>query len=274
MTFHPASERSLTVTTATLLSLRDAPIETSTVPGGREYQQDAATWLRATEDPETGSLFLVAAVADGMGSGKDSDLIANDAVFLAATITAAHGPDNPDAAIRAAREIITVQHEDRGENDNSTLVLATVHDRVVRLAWVGDSRAYALDAGGRLRRLTTDHNRAPYAPNVLTRTLLGEPDHYCGGSDDCAGHTPETAVFDPWVGDGTAERVMLCTDGVCGVLDDNRIADILRSAPNANRAAKRLTGEAVRAATASGIRADNATALVIDLVDFRAEANK
>jgi len=261
------------VTTATRLSLRDAPIETSTLPGGREYQQDASTWLRATE-PGTDHTFIVAAVADGMGSGKNSDLIANDAVFLAATIAAAHGPDSPDAAIRAAREIIAVQHEDRGECDNSTLVLATVANGVVGVAWVGDSRAYVLDSRGRLHRLTRDHNRAPYAPNVLTRTLLGMPDHRCGSSDDCAEHTPESACLDIPAHAHVADRVMLCTDGVCGVLGDERIADILRDAPNANRASKRLTGEAVRKATAAGIRADNATALVIDLADFRAQANK
>ena len=261
------------MTTATRLSLRDAPIETSALQGGREYQQDASTWLRATE-PGTDHPFIVAAVADGMGSGKDSDLIADDAVFLAATIAAAHGPDSPDAAIRAAREIIAVQHEDRGECDNSTLVLATVANGVVGVAWVGDSRAYVLDSRGRLHRLTKDHNRAPCAPNVLTRTLLGTPDHQCGSSDNCAEHTPEFAEFGIPVHDGGAERVLLCTDGVCGVLDDARVAEILRDAPNPNRAAKRLTGEAVRVATAAGLKADNATALVIDLADFRAEANK
>ncbi len=263
------------MTTITALSLRDAPIETSTLQGGRAYQQDASTWLRAT-DPTTGRLFLVAAVADGMGSGKNSDLIANDAVFLSATITAAYGPgDSEAAAIRATRELINVQHEDRGENDNSTLVLATYDGSVLRVAWVGDSRAYAFTGRGRLIPLTRDHNRAPHAPNVLTRTLLGELDHRCGGSDDCTGHTPEAAVFEPTPETGALERILLCTDGVCGVLSDGEIAEVLRGATNANRAAKRLTGSAVRTATDRGVeQPDNATALVIDLADFRAEANR
>jgi serine/threonine protein phosphatase PrpC len=262
------------MTTATALSLRDAPIETSALQGGRAYQQDAATWLRAT-DPATGRPFMVAAVADGMGSGKDSDLIANDAVFLAATITSAYGSERPDAAIRAAREVIAVQHEDRGGNDNSTLILATYDGSALRVAWVGDSRAYAFTSRGRLVPLTRDHNRAPYRPNVLTRTLLGELDHRCGSSDDCTGHTPESAVFEPTPETGPLERILLCTDGVCGVLSDGEIAEVLRGASNANRAAKRLTGSAVRAATARGVeQPDNATALVIDLADFRAQANR
>lgn len=262
----------------TRLGLRDAPIETSTVQGGRDYQQDASTWLRAT-DPATDHVFLVAAVADGMGSGKNSDLIANDAVFLAATIAAAYGPEHPECAIRATRDIIAVQHEDRGYYDNSTLVLATVQTGAawprVQVAWVGDSRAYVLDSRGRLHRLTNDHNRAPHAPNVLTRTLLGEIDHHCGSSDDCAEHTPESAAHNGPAHASAPERILLCTDGVCGVLGDARIADILRGAPNAARASKRLTGEAVRAAAAQGVvQPDNATALVIDLADFRAEANR
>lgn len=57
--------------------------------------------------------------------------------------------------------------------------------------------------------------------------------------------------------------VLLVTDGVCGPLAEAQISHILQTAPNPRRAARRLTGSAVRA-DGQG-RADNATALVIDL---------
>lgn len=242
------------------LHLGNASIHTSTRQGGRAYQQDAADWQH---DPS----FIVAAVADGMGSGKGSGRIATTAVMLSLNILNAYGPEHPGAAIAATSDCVRdLIGDERGANDDTTMVLATVEKcGDVRVGWVGDSRAYVLTKSELLHRLTTDHNRAPYAPNVLTRALLG-PDldhrHNSHGAD-CQQHRLEFAEysdsFDP------ALMVVLVTDGVCGVLTDYQISRILRSAPDAAHAARRLTAFALRAARAEGGNPDNATALVIDL---------
>lgn len=240
-----------------MLAIDSAEVEIASLQGGREYQQDAAYWTR-----ERGC--LVAAVADGMGSGKDSGRIAGLAVDLATRICSAYGPGDPEKAITATGECVRALAEhDRGRNDDTTLVLATIdHARTVRVAWVGDSRAYVLTRRGRLWQLTKDHNRGPWAPNVLTRALLGpELYHLHDGAQECERHTPEYAEWSDPV--DPAVMVALVTDGVCGPLTEAQIGGILRDAPNPRRAARRLTGSAVRAVEQG--HADNATALVIDL---------
>jgi serine/threonine protein phosphatase PrpC len=240
-------------------NLLDAAIEISTHQGGRTYQQDRATFNQDYS-------HITAAVADGMGSGAGSDKIAHMAATFATQIGSVYGPEHPGMAIKAAAECVrSVADDERGENDNTTLVLANVTMLgAVHVAWVGDSRAYVLTCRSRLYRLTKDHNYGPAAPNILKRTLLG-PDlyHRHEPGDDCSNHTPEGneygSALDP------VTMVALMTDGVCGVLTDDQIGHILRTAPNARRAARRLTGVAVRAAEAKGEKPDNATALVIDL---------
>jgi serine/threonine protein phosphatase PrpC len=241
--------------------LRRARIETSTLQGDRNHQQDATNWIHATAP--TGKPFLVASIADGMGSGSGSDIIATQAVNVATHIAATFGPSSLLDSVKAAANIIRDGNPHRGESDNTTLVTVTVdsHD-TIRVAWVGDSRAYVYTRNGRLQQLTTDHSEGPYRPNVLTRTLLGYRDHSHTDVRECASHAPETHTS--YVDYPT--MVVLVTDGVCGVLDNAAISEILAHAPNARRAARRLTGQAIRVAHEKGSTyADNATALVIDL---------
>lgn len=252
---------------ATIPDLMFAPVESRTLKGDRSYQQDAADCLRAV-DPDTGLPVIVAAVADGCGSGTGSGRIAKDAVRLAVRIAGAYGAEHLDRAIDAAREIIDGRYPRRGRNDNSTLVLAYYDAATLRVAWVGDSRAYVLTAGGDLHALTEDHNLGKWgAPNQLTRALLGSLDHrHDDLSDGCESHTPQVAP--PLLGVPFAPppaRLLLCTDGVCGPLSDEQIASTMGSTSGASAAARRLTSRAVRAARAAGESADNATALVIDL---------
>ena len=113
----------------------------------------------------------------------------------------------------------------RGMATTAVAVLAAKGDPVV--AHVGDSRIY-LFRDGQLRQVTEDHSwvseqvragvlsetdarRHPWR-NVVTRALSG-------------GEDPEVdvAVLDPRVGD----RILLCSDGLSGVVPPDRIAAIL-----------------------------------------------
>lgn len=253
------------MTTTTVPDLMLAPVESRTLRGDRDYQQDACDWQRAV-DPDTGLPVIVAAVADGCGSGAGSGRIAKAAVQLAVQIAACYGPEHLDRAIDAAREIIDARFPRRGRNDNTTLVLAYYDAARLRVAWIGDSRAYALTADGQLHQLTKDHNLAPYAPNQLTRALLADGNHRHGDAwEGCESHTPQVA--EPLLGPPFAwppARILLCTDGVG--LSGGAIVDTLTGAPDAASAARRLTSRAVRVARDAGEKADNATALVIDIL--------
>ena len=63
-----------------------------------------------------------------------------------------------------------------------------------------------------------------------------------------------------------AERLLLCTDGVTGMIDDETIARLLAEATDPRDAADRLVAAAVDAGGE-----DNATAVVIDVVGLVAE---
>ena len=84
--------------------------------------------------------------------------------------------------------------------------------------------------------------------HVITRALGGpdltEPDYFL---------LPLTAV----------ERLLLCTDGVSGLVDEEAIAAVLRGADDPRDAADQL----VERALAAGGR-DNATAIVVDVVGW------
>ena len=129
------------------------------------------------------------------------------------------------------------------------------------LANLGDSRIYRV-AEGRLDQVSVDHSvvqelidagrisaeEALVHPerHVITRAL-GSP----GGVDPDFFLLPLASV----------ERLLLCSDGVTGMLEDKEIEDILDSVADPRDAADTL----VRAAVAAGGR-DNATAVVVDVV--------
>lgn len=134
------------------------------------------------------------------------------------------------------------------------------------LANLGDSRAYTM-AGGRLVQVSVDHSLvqelvdsgqiteadAAVHPerHVITRALGGseraEADYFL---------LPLTSV----------ERLVLCSDGVTGELDDDELARILQATPDPRDAAERIVAGAVSA----GGR-DNATAVVVDVVGWGTE---
>ena len=128
----------------------------------------------------------------------------------------------------------------------TTLTAAVAEAGRLRLAHVGDSRAYLL-RDGRLRMLTEDHTlvqrmvergeiteqEADVHPHrsVLTRTIGTEPDVQI-----------DEGVLDAQDGD----RILLCSDGLTGMVADEQIERILRDAAEPRDAVREL----VRAANA------------------------
>jgi protein phosphatase len=142
----------------------------------------------------------------------------------------------------------------------TTLTAAVADAGRLRLAHVGDSRAYLLRDGA-LRMLTEDHTlvqrmvergeiseqEADVHPHrsVLTRAL---------GTD------PEVQIDEGVLDAQDGDRILLCSDGLTGMVPDEQIERILRDAAEPRDAVKEL----VRAANAAG-GVDNITVLVLDL---------
>lgn len=118
--------------------------------------------------------------------------------------------------------------------------------RTAHVLHVGDSRVYR-QAGGRLGRLTQDHSLAGQ-DNVLYRAVGIEATLRL----DYTSHPLQVH-----------DRFLLCSDGVHGPLSDRSIADLLGRQSGPEETARSL----VDAALAAG-GDDNATALVVDIVDL------
>ncbi len=129
------------------------------------------------------------------------------------------------------------------------------------LANLGDSRIYRVHEG-ELEQVSVDHsvvqelvdagkitaeeaNRHPER-HVITRAL-GSPE----------GVAPDFFLLPM----GSVDRLLLCSDGVSGMVDDATIAEILLETTDPRDAADHLVGTAL----AAGGR-DNATAVVVDVV--------
>lgn len=129
------------------------------------------------------------------------------------------------------------------------------------LANLGDSRIYRMD-GGRLEQVSVDHS--------LVQELVAAGRI---SADEAATH-PERNVVTRALGiAGSVEpdfflvpatpgaRLLLCSDGVSEMIDDEQIASILTEQSDPSRAAEQVVAVAVEA----GGR-DNATAVVVDVV--------
>ena len=142
----------------------------------------------------------------------------------------------------------------------TTLVSCLIRDGRLHVAHVGDSRAYRLRDGS-LQRLTRDHSvgqelldngtltaaqvcRVP-GRGILTRALGVESDV-----------DSECRAWD-W---RRTDTLLICTDGVADLLDDERIRQLLIAAAAGGPCAQART--LVAAALQAG-GADNATALVV-----------
>lgn len=171
------------------------------------------------------------AVADGVGGLPGGEVASRTAVdALAGAVRGAGGPPATvlRAAFTAANDTVRAGQRGRLARMSTTLVAAVVRDGTAWVANLGDSRAY-LVGGGDARQLTLDHSwveegirsgeLAPDDPlvalnrHVITRAI---------GLD--AGAAAD--VFGP-IEVLPGGVLLLCTDGLHGVLDGHAIADVV-----------------------------------------------
>jgi len=226
---------------------------------GRHRERNEDAYLR--DDP----LF---AVADGMGGHRGGE-VASKLALETLEHTFRHGGGGLADQVREAnRAVFERSLLDRAvAGMGTTLTAAVVEGDQVRLAHVGDSRAYLLRAG-ELKLLTEDHTLVhqmveqgeiteaeaevhPYR-SILTRAL---------------GVDPQVQVDEGLVDVRKGDRILLCTDGLTGMLTEEQVREILQGAGHPQDAADRL----VRAANRAG-GIDNITAVVLDLAPEEGES--
>ncbi len=222
-------------------------------------------------------LFLI---ADGMGGYEGGEIASRlivDSVqrFVAETVAddertwpfeydleLSHQANRLKAAVLVANRRLAdlLGREGRPRGMGATLAAALIGTRSAVVSNVGDCRAYLL-RDGLLRQLTRDHSwvaeqvasgfitadsaRAHPWRHMVTRAVQGD-----------ANLLVDTAELEFRAGD----RFLLCSDGLHGVLGDDRIADILTQTPQAGEACSTL----IDAANGGG-SPDNVSVIVVDV---------
>jgi len=213
----------------------------------------------------------VLAVCDGVGGAARGDIASATAIGQLRRLDDGPSTDEEHADLlgqvagalhRAHDRIGELVDENPSLSGTSTTATVALFDGVtLAMGHVGDSRAYLLH-DGELRQLTSDHTfvqtliddgqiteeearRHPHR-NLILKAIDGI-------------HDLEPDLFAVEV--TTGDRLLFCSDGASGVLDNERLADILRTG-NADFAAVEL----VRASLAAG-STDNVTCLVADVVE-------
>jgi serine/threonine protein phosphatase PrpC len=220
-----------------------------THPGTRSGpNQDSMGWQDAAE---------LAVVADGMG-GYASGEIASDLVKRT-VLEAAAARDLTGAIMHAHAKILAAAEEHpEYAGMGSTVVALQIGNRLGKVAWVGDSRAY-LWRRGSLHPLTRDHSVGEVlrdAENLSETQLRNHPLRHkviqSLGKDQPVPSIGETPLR-------RGDWILLCSDGLSGELRDNEIAEVLGAHPSLGGAADAL----IQGALVKG-GSDNITVVLVE----------
>ncbi len=212
------------------------------------------------------------AVADGMGGAAAGDMASSVAIDALAALDTHNREDSrltgDEMTAALGRCLIEtnatldrlIAYDKAYDGMGTTATVIMFADDQIGCAHIGDSRAYRL-RNGTLERLTHDHSwvqslvdegkitaeEAAHHPHrsLLLRVLNGQQVHH-----------PDFSLLD--VEDG--DRLLLCSDGLCGLVDDTDLATLLE-----NHSLDELPDALIAAAHRAGGN-DNITVIVADVV--------
>ena len=226
----------------------------------RDMNQD---YMYISETP-VGNLPNLFILADGMGGHNAGDYASRYTVEVIVNAVRNSSEHSPAVVIRRAIAEANQAVMEKARTDidlegmGTTVVVATVQDRELCVANVGDSRLYVI--GDEIVQITEDHSlveemvrmggigreeaRNHPDKNIITRAI--------GARDDV-----EVDFFNLEL--QTGDMVLLCSDGLTNMVDDETICRILK---NGNSLRDRVE-ELVETANANGGR-DNISVIVIE----------
>jgi protein phosphatase len=220
--------------------------------------------------------LTVCLVADGMGGQAAGEIASKRAVEVIPRELRKHLQPNAaadvaknvirKAVVQANEEIIAMGALDRDlKNMGTTVVMAIWRKGAsqIFITGVGDSRGYMIRENT-IKQLTTDHSLAQALVEAKTISAEEAKDHrfrnvlwkYLGSKE--VGEGPEVKLEDLSPGD----RILLCTDGLSGVVTDENMLNFMVEHPDAQQCADGLG----QLALDSGSR-DNVSCIVIDVVE-------
>jgi protein phosphatase len=218
-------------------------------------------------DTEIG-LFVVCDGMGGAAAGEVASQIGVDSILSHFRRSSTHCSltgDELARAIRSANKRISESARDNPQRSGmgTTIVAALLHDRIVSIAHVGDSRIYLIRDGA-AQQLTVDHSlvmehlRLGYISrdeaessrlqNVITRAL---------GTESAEPELAEVSML-PY------DVLLLCTDGLTRHVPDSLLSELIDNAASLDAACSAL----VEAAKTRG-GSDNITCVLVKCVPAR-----
>lgn len=229
---------------------------------------DVGTVRANNQDSSFAGEHLVA-ICDGMGGHAGGDTASTIAIRSLAHIEREDREQDVAAiasmmetSVMAAHDAIVgkARHERKLSGMGTTVTAVALVDDYWVLSHIGDSRAYLLRDGA-LCQVSQDHSYVQHLINTGRITEQEAKNHpqrnvvmRVLGDFDIDPH-PDIAVLKAH----PADRWLLCSDGLCGVLENSTIADALLSMSNLTECAQRLVSMALRAGST-----DNVTAVIAD----------
>ncbi len=224
----------------------------------RDHNEDAVLVKEYGQGTVSGNTFAgLYVLSDGMGGAEAGEVASALTIqTVAAHVETAlreqpvHEPGAREGCLRAAIEAANAailayarQHPEAA-GLGATVVAALVHEQQLTLAWVGDSRIYLWDRG-LLRQMSHDHSlvarlveigqlspeeaRTHEHKNVLIRSL-GSKEQVVVDVASCPLRR--------------GARVLLCSDGLTGHVEDEALSDILSRHREPHEAALELMAAA------------------------------
>jgi protein phosphatase len=196
-----------------------------------------------------GNLPNLLVVADGMGGHKAGDFASKFVVQQLTKALAESQADGPEEAIREA--ILSANHQliEKAKSDpqlegtGTTLVVATVMEHTLYFANIGDSRLYILNE--EIKQLSKDHS------------LVQEMVRLGGINREEAKHHPDKNIITRAVGAKEELKIdffeyrlkkqdviLMCTDGLSNMVEDDEIFRIVKSARDVVEATEQLIEKA------------------------------
>ena len=229
---------------------------------------DVGTVRANNQDSSFAGEHLVA-ICDGMGGHAGGDTASTIAIRSLAHIEREDREQDVatiasmmETSVMAAHDAIVgkARHERKLSGMGTTVTAVALVDDYWVLSHIGDSRAYLLRDGA-LCQVSQDHSYVQHLINTGRITEQEAKNHpqrnvvmRVLGDFDIDPH-PDIAVLKAH----PADRWLLCSDGLCGVLENSTIADALLSMSNLTECAQHLVSMALRAGST-----DNVTAVIAD----------
>jgi serine/threonine protein phosphatase PrpC len=217
-----------------------------------------------TSEKPVGKLPNLFVVADGMGGHNAGDFASKFSVQQLVKSIESNPETNPIKIIRqsiesANKELLIMAYENSELTGmGTTLVAATIVNDYIYIANIGDSRLYIINSG--IKQITKDHSL------VEEMIRLGEIDR-----EDARNH-PDKNIITRAIGASEEiavdffemklekeDIILMCSDGLTNMIEDEEIKRIIKSQTTPEQKAEKL----VQIANNNGGK-DNITVIIIE----------